>query len=108
MARRIAPARLEGRDDRVLRRDGSAGPQALAALRTRARSAGGLFRRHVHDSPRRAHSVCAQGGINAAKPSNKSEAESINNLFVGSLKRIEILSTILHENLETYFFNFYL
>ena len=38
-----------------------------------------------HDSPRRAHSIAAQGGINAAK-NYKGDGDSINRLFVDTIK----------------------
>ena len=39
-----------------------------------------------HDSPRRAHSVAAQGGINAAKRMRKDDCEGVNELFVDTLR----------------------
>src|SRR5688572_23316691 len=39
----------------------------------------------IHDSPRRAHSVAAQGGINAAK-NYQNDGDSVERLFVDTLK----------------------
>ena len=39
----------------------------------------------IHDSPRRAHSISAQGGINAAK-NYKNDGDSVNRLFYDTIK----------------------
>jgi succinate dehydrogenase/fumarate reductase flavoprotein subunit len=50
--------------------------------RSRARLQVGL---HFHDSPRRAHSIAAQGGINAAK-NYRGDGDSIHRLFYDTVK----------------------
>ena len=39
-----------------------------------------------HDSPRRAHSVAAQGGINAARPMKEGDLDGINQLFQDTVR----------------------
>ncbi len=41
--------------------------------------------RGIHDSPRRAHSIAAQGGINAAK-NYRNDGDSVYRLFYDTIK----------------------
>ncbi len=61
---------------------GLAGASAAAALGEQGYNVKAYF---IHDSPRRAHSIAAQGGINAAK-NYKNDGDSVYRLFYDTVK----------------------
>ena len=61
---------------------GLAGASAAATL---AEKGSNVVAFSYHDSPRRAHSIAAQGGINAAK-NNKNDGDSTMRLFYDTIK----------------------
>ena len=61
---------------------GLAGASAAATLGEQGYRVLGFF---IHDSPRRAHSIAAQGGINAAK-NYKNDGDSVYRLFYDTVK----------------------
>ncbi|NCA13274.1 MAG: FAD-binding protein, partial [Proteobacteria bacterium] len=61
---------------------GLAGASAAASLGEQGYDVKAFF---IHDSPRRAHSIAAQGGINAAK-NYKNDGDSVYRLFYDTIK----------------------